>query len=170
MLGDYLPRFNARFGVPAAQSGLAYRPTAAELDLAGVLCFKYQPFPGRMAKDNTINFGGHPLQLLPGLERPSYARARVEVQERLNGSLVVCYQGQIIASREAPPNPVVLRARHRSNGTQKPRPDSGGTTVQGPVLASQALIRKNGRDSLQTRPGPDHPWRKSGLLTKSLHS
>ena len=42
MLWEYLPRFNSRFGVPAAQEGLAYRQGEPPLCLEGVLCFKYQ--------------------------------------------------------------------------------------------------------------------------------
>ena len=99
MLWDFLPRFNARFGVPAAQPGSAYRPLPLGLQLQGVLCFKYQR---TVARDNTVRFAGHTLQLLPGPDRLSYAQARVEVQERPDGSLAVCYQGRVVASREAP--------------------------------------------------------------------
>ncbi len=88
-LQDFLPRFNERFGVPASQPGTAYRRPSG-MDLASVLCFKYQR---TVAADNTVRFAGRTLQLLPGLERPSYAHARVEVQERLDGSLVVSYRG-----------------------------------------------------------------------------
>ena len=94
VLEDFLPRFNARFSVPASQSGSAYRRPPQDLGLTGVLCFKYQL---TVAGDNTIRFAGRTLQLLPGLERPSYTHARMEIQERLDGSLVVCYQGQTIA-------------------------------------------------------------------------
>lgn len=174
VLWDYLPRFNARFGVPAAQPGSAYRP-AAGLDLAGVLGFKYQR---TVAKDNTVRFVGHSLQLLPGLERLSYARARVEVQERLDGSLVVCYQGQVIATREAPPHPVTLRARKGARGVGAVESGSG---LDGPELEQQRhgepvkpeIIRETVPDSIganHTKPGPNHPWRKSGLLTKSLNN
>ena len=108
VLEDFLPRFNARFSVPASQSGSAYRRPPQDLGLAGVLCFKYQR---TVAGDNTIRFAGRTLQILPGLERPSYAYARVEVQERLDGSLVVCYQSQAIVTTQSPDHPVKLRAR-----------------------------------------------------------
>jgi transposase len=166
VLWAFLTGFNARFGVPAAQPGLAYRPRAG-LDLAGVLCFKYQR---TVAKDNTIRFAGHTIQLLPGLERCSYARARVEVQERLDGSLVVCYQGQVIATREAPPQPVTLRAR---KGTQQG--PGGEAAVRGRDRSDLGCLKDMGENGHlpkveRTRPGAEHPWRKSGLLTKSLHN
>jgi len=86
VLWDFLPRFNARFSVPPAQPGSAYRQLPADLCLEGILCFKY----GRTVDhDNTIRFDRQVIQLLPGLDRSSYTRARVEVQERLDGSLIV---------------------------------------------------------------------------------
>ena len=111
MLWAFLPRFNARFAVPPAQPGSAYRPVEPGLCLEGVLCFKYQR---TVARDNTVKLGEHTLQLLPGSDRYSYARARVELQERLDGSLVVLYQGMVIATTDAPPHPVTLRARSLS--------------------------------------------------------
>ena len=152
-----LSRFNARFGVPARQPGLAYRP-AAGLNLDGVLCFKYQR---TVAKDNTLRFDGHTLQLLPGLARPSYTKARVEVQERLDGRLVVCYQGQVIATREAPLGPVTLRARNGLRGLPAEEPSLG---PKRPIGQTAHPPKADG-----AKPRPDHPWRKSGLLTKSLN-
>jgi transposase len=151
-LQDFLPRFNTRFGVPPSRSEKAYRQPPA-VDLDGILCFKYQR---TVAPDNTIRFAGRTLQLLPGLERPSYAHARVEVQERLDGSLVVCYQGETIASIQAPDSPVKLRAR-------KTRPV---TRVETPKKPAPALIHPC---SHQSKPGPNHPWRRSLRVTKSLN-
>ena len=113
VLRDYLSRFNARFAVPPSQLGTAYREVEPGVCLEGVLCFKYQR---TVAKDNTVKLGEHTLQLLPGPERSSYAEARVEIQERLDGSVVVAYQDKVIASREAPPHPAVLRARKGARG------------------------------------------------------
>ena len=42
ILWQFLPRFNARFGVPPAHCGSAYRPAAPDLDVAAILCFKYR--------------------------------------------------------------------------------------------------------------------------------
>ena len=155
VLEDFLPRFNARFSVPASQSGSAYRRPPQDLDLAGVLCFKYQR---TVAGDNTIRFAGRTLQLLPGgLERPSYAHARAEVQERLDGSLVVCYQGQTIVTTQAPDHPVKLRARKTARVGSPTIPNS-------PILPVSVNSCGNNH-----KPGPNHPWRKTLLVTKSLN-
>ena len=108
VLADFLPRFNQRFGVPAAQPKAAYRPVDPELDLGGVLCIKELR---RVAKDNTVQYHGRTLQLFPSMERPSYAGARVEVQERLDGRLLVRHREQILTPQEAPPLAAELRAQ-----------------------------------------------------------
>ena len=108
VLATFLLRFNARFGVPAAQPGSAYRPLGTDLDLASTLCIKHQR---RVAKDNTVLYQQHALQLFPTLDHLSYAGATVQVQERLDGQLVVYFQGRVVASRIAPPHAQLLRGR-----------------------------------------------------------
>ena len=108
VLWEFLPRFNERFGVPAAQPGSAYREVPEDLDIDGMLCIKELR---RVAKDNTVQYHGKTLQLFPDVDRTSYARARVEVQERLDGSLVVCCRGKLLTPVEAPPLAAELRAR-----------------------------------------------------------
>jgi len=107
ILESFLLRFNERFGVPAAQPELAYRPIDPGLDIDGVLCIKEKR---RMARDNTVRYHGRTLQLFPGTERTSYAGTRVEVQERLDGRLLVSCQGNILTPEEAPPLAAELRA------------------------------------------------------------
>jgi len=162
VLWQFLPKSNARFAVPPSQPGSAYRP-AGRLDLAGVLCFKHQR---TVAKDNTVKLGGHTLQLLPGPQRCSYARARVEVQERLDGSLAVCFQGNLIATRPAPPHAVTLRADKR-----KEKGTSGEPGVPSSPCSPSIPPRPvgAGRQAPGSKPGPNHPWRKPLLVTKSLN-
>ena len=95
VLEQFLPRFNQRFPVPPQHPEPAFRPLNPELCLEQVLCFKHRR---RVARDNTVRFQLHTLQLLPSPERPSYAGAAVEVLERLDGGLSVRHEGRIIAS------------------------------------------------------------------------
>ena len=90
----------------------AWRGSARRLSslcLDQILCFKHRR---KVAKDNTVRFQLHTLQLLPGPERPSYAGAAVEVLEGLDGRLTVRHEGHIMAAQEAPPSPVFLRNGH----------------------------------------------------------
>ena len=86
VLEQFLPRFNRRFQVPPQHPEPAFRPLDPELCLDQILCFKHRR---KVAKDNTVRFQLHTLQLLPGPERPSYAGAAVEVLEGLDGRLTV---------------------------------------------------------------------------------
>ena len=119
VLEQFLPRYNRRFRVPPQCSESAYRPPGSDLCLEQVLCFKH----GRkVAKDNTVKFQLHTLQLLPEPERPSYAGAAVGVREGLDGRLRVRHEGRIINAQEAPPSPVFLRNGHRGSATPLPSP------------------------------------------------
>ena len=156
VLADFLPRFNSRFGVPAAQPGAAYQCVPAGTDLAGILCFKYQR---TVAADNTVRFEGRTLQILPDPHRASYARARVEVQLRLDGELIVTYQGRALLSQDAAPGTTSLRAQNR------PQRNGNQDTARG-----KAPI---GDSPLPRKPAPHHPWRrpfKSPARTNSLNT
>jgi hypothetical protein len=131
-----LPAFNARFSVPAAEPGSAYRPLAADFAPERVFCFRYARV---VAADNTVRFGEHRLQLLPGRERTSYARAEVELHQHLDGSLAVYYQDRCLATRPAPAEAPLLRAR------KLPRPSALAQ------LPDAARAR---------RPPAEHPWRR----------
>ena len=167
ILWRLLPGFNRRFGVCAAQQGSAYRQLSADLSLDSVLCFKYLR---TVANDNTVRFNSTTLQLLPDAHRASYARATVEVQERLDGSLVVVHAGKTIGSQPAPSSPVTLRARNGRRAT-------GTINTEGPIDAALDPVgfptgsRKQAsvppatpKTKRSNKPGPDHPWRRK-LLT-----
>ena len=106
VLEQFLPRFNQRFGVPPQHAEPAFGPLNPELFLEQVLCFKHRR---RVARDNTVRFQLHTLQLLPGSEHPSYAGAAVEILEGLAGRLSVRHEGRIVPAQEAPPSPLFLR-------------------------------------------------------------
>jgi len=108
ILRDFLPRFNWRFGVTAAQPGQAYRPLSPEIDPDGVLCIKERR---HVARDNTVQYRQRTLQLFPDADRVSYAGAYVEIQERLDGQILACYQGKILTPQDAPPLATTLRTQ-----------------------------------------------------------
>ena len=107
VLQQFLPRYNRRFRVPPQCSEPAFRPAGPELSLGQILCFKQRR---RVARDNTVKFHGHTLQILPGRHRPSYAGAAAVVLEGLDGRLSLQHEGRISASQEAPASPGALRA------------------------------------------------------------
>jgi hypothetical protein len=137
VLIDFLPRFNERFGVPAAQLESAYRPVDPELDLGSVLCIKELR---RVAKDNTVQYHGRALQLFLDLERPSYAGARVEVQERLDGSLLVRHQGKLLTPQDAPPLATQLRSQMTAGPVRVALPDPDPTNWRPPPRVKAPII------------------------------
>ena len=106
VLRDFLPHFNERFGVSAPESEVAHRPVDGGTCLDRMLCFRHSR---KVARDNTVRYRRSTLQLLPGMERPTYAGVKVDVLEGLDSQLVVEHEGQLIPSQEAPPRPNILR-------------------------------------------------------------
>ena len=106
VLKQFLPRYNRRFQVPAQCPDPAFRPLPSDLRLGQVLCFKHKR---RVARDNTVKFQRHTLQLLPGRQHRSYAGAAVVALHGLDGRLSLQHEGRIIAAQEAPPSPGSLR-------------------------------------------------------------
>ena len=157
-LQGYLPRFNAQFAVPAPVAGSAYRSLEPMQALEAICCFKYARM---VAADNTIAFAGQRLQLQSSRSRRSYAHAQVEVQERLDGSLAVCYQGQLVQTREAPPEAPRLRARpeHRARLVAPP-PTPSGTEPSGRSGNRRDRPQQVQAGSRSGPPPPTHPWRR----------
>jgi transposase len=147
VLWDWLPSFNARFAVPPAQPGSAYRPLPPDLALETVLCFKYLRVVGA---DNVVRLGAHRLQLLPNRERASYARTQVELHERLDGGLAVYHRGRCLATQPAPPTAPQLRARK----APRPRPAAVPTAVA----------------ATPPQPPADHPWRRFPAVAQRTKS
>ena len=116
VLWNFLPRFNQRFGVTPSQPSSAYLQLPPGVSLNATLCFKYIR---TVANDNTVRFNGATIQLLADDHRASYARAKVEVQERLDGSIVVAYRGRTLAAEPAATEPVTLWALDGRRGRQQ---------------------------------------------------
>jgi hypothetical protein len=70
-------------------------PWPKEYRAKDYFCFKHTR---TVTNDNTIPFDGHRLQIPPGPNRRSYAKAKVEVQQHLDGQLEIRYQGKSLAT------------------------------------------------------------------------
>jgi transposase len=164
-LPTFLGRSNARFGVPPAQPGSAYRPLPPGCRPEQVFCFKYDRV---VAADNTVQCQGARLQLLPDRTRASYAKTTVEVQVRMDGAVAVYYQGRQIGSQPAPAEAPILRTRgvrtprHRPAPPPEPRPlpwNEVRDRIQPDSLAA-GVTRAGGAPGSPPLPGPNHPWRR----------
>jgi transposase len=150
-LPRFLRRYNARFARPAAQPQRVYRPWPATLVPATVFCFKYTRI---VANDHTITLGPHTLQILPNGR--SYAKARVDVHEGLDGTFAVLYHGTRLALRRLSPR---AQAGIRVHQLQRPARRRSRRT------AAESAGRTQSRRPW--KPAADHPWRVSarGMIT-----
>jgi len=154
LLQRFLPEFSARFGVAPAQAGSTYRPWPQGLKPEEVFCIKHHR---TVSNDNTISFDGKRLQIPPGPDRISYARARVEVQQRLDGSLVICHNGHtLVAFKPATAAPVRVGKFTPAPSAQTPSP----AKTQLPKPAAT-------RTRTPHIPSPDHPWRRYPISPKA---
>jgi transposase len=165
VLRDYLPQFNERFGVPAQVEGCAYRPVEEGFRAERAFCFKYER---KVGKDNTVRFGEHRLQLMPGKGRGSFAGKAVEVHERMDGSIAVCRQGEVLGFKAAPREAPELRTRKRRRTPEQEMTLQPGEKAQGraePAVVGVEVVDKRAGSAeavhLSTaRPAPNHPWRR----------
>jgi len=151
VLVDYLPRFNTRFSVSPREPGSAYRPWPAGLVVEETFCIKHQR---KVKGDNTISFSNHALPIPPDRERGSYRRARVDVHQRLDGTLAICYQGRTLVVYE-PALDAPIRV-----GKFAPAPFA--QTDPPPKPAPTASPKE---PKVPYRPAANHPWRRYSSTT-----
>jgi len=85
---DYIPEFNSRFTVAAAQPGTAFVPNASHLDLDRIFSIHHER---TVNNDNTVRLAHMTLQIQPTIWRSTLAGCRVVVQERLDDTIVISY-------------------------------------------------------------------------------
>lgn len=83
VLQKYLAIHNRHFTRPAVNPEPAWRPLAVGTAIADLVCWRY---PRVVANDNTVSVEGTKLQLEFAPANPGWARRRVEVCRRLDGS------------------------------------------------------------------------------------
>lgn len=147
LLLAYLPKFNARFSLPQAQPGSAYRPWPQDLQPEHAFCFKHRR---AVKNDNTIAFDAKRLQIPPGPKRISYARAHVDVHQNLDGSLAICYKGEtLVVYQPAAEQPIRV-----GKFSPAPCPQIPPQLTQPQQPAPKPKPRK------PHKPAPNHPWRR----------
>jgi transposase len=87
VLRTFLPAFNRRFTASARDSEKAWRPAPSDLDR--ICCFVHQRI---VSNDNVVQWQGRSLQIPPHPRRYSFAGARVQLYETLEGRLSIYYK------------------------------------------------------------------------------
>ncbi|MCP3960553.1 MAG: ISNCY family transposase [bacterium] len=118
LASEWLADFNRRFGRAPRKAESAYRSVRG-LDLRQILSFRYQRV---VSNDNVVVLGDVEIAIPPGPRRRSYAKARVDVRQHLDGSWSVYYQGTRIAQHNATVLSEPQRVRVK---TRRSRPAKG---------------------------------------------
>lgn len=149
VLKRFLRKYNQRFMLKAKQDESAFVPWPTSYDSDNLFVFKYIR---TVNNDNTIRFNNHTLQLPPGKDRCSFAKAKVTLRQHLNGMLSVHYQDTQIASFEHKSGVPIkigkfIPARDYSNKEKQSKPQ-------------RQTERKIYIPKKPTSPGSDHPWKQ----------
>jgi len=119
-LKNWIRRYNRRFQKQPKSDRSSYRsPTG--LGLHKILAFRYQ---ATVLNDNTVRLGGLILDIPPGPNRRSYAKAKVEVRQHLDGAWTAYFHDERIARAPASPlaEPVrYIRSRPSGRRAKAPR-------------------------------------------------
>lgn len=114
--GVYVPEFNRRFRVAAAEEGTAFVPTTRP-DLDRVFAIQHERV---VARDNTVSFGNRTLQIERQRWRATLAGCRVIVYEHLDGSLTVGYGPHTVARFAEERLPEAAPKRRAKGRTKEP--------------------------------------------------
>jgi transposase len=151
VLARYVPRFNARFGVPARIEAPAWRAWPSSFPLEAELCFHYRR---SVARDATVAWDGRALAVPRRDDRRSWAGKRVTIEEHLDGSLWVRDGREHHQLREAPLVAPLLRARPISRVDRLAGPPTRPASDE-PSPPSAAPAKRT-----RQKPAADHPWRR----------
>ncbi len=108
----FIKTFNRRFAVRPKESQKAWRKSPKDLDLERIISFRY---PATVGNDNTVHLKGLILDIPPGPHGRSYAKAKVEARQLLNGSWRIYHKNQLIAKHSPTSLREPLRALPRNN-------------------------------------------------------
>lgn len=108
LLEAFRPDYNKRFALPPQDTTPAWRLVRKATDLERLCSFYYE---ASVRNDNTVRLGGTVIDIPPGPRERSYAHAKVEVRQLLDGSWRVYYRDALLAT--AAGHPGELRALKR---------------------------------------------------------
>jgi len=86
VLRRFLPDYNRRFGRAPREQEKAWRTAPKELDR--ICCFLHER---SVSNDNIVQWDGRRFQIPPQPQRFSFAGARVQIQESLEGEIAIYY-------------------------------------------------------------------------------
>jgi len=149
-LPEFLTRYRKWFAHEPREAVPAWRPAPRHLDR--ILACRYVRV---VTRDNVVSIPGHALQLPPGSHRCSFAHARVEVRELLDGRLLVLHEGCVLLEQSTPGEAFTLVPRDSARAARRPARENG-------VLRSPRIV-----DRPAPRPKPEAPKGDRALLARA---
>lgn len=148
VLSWFIPKYNRQFQLKPMQDDSQFVPWNDTINPDHLFCFKYNR---KVANDNTISFSNNKLQIPPSSVRSSFAKAKVDVWQQLDGRLQIKFNGELLATYHHHPD-VPIRVGYFVPATDQVlfAPDIKLTQKEKPSLKKK--INPN-------VPGSSHPWR-----------
>jgi transposase len=154
-----LPEYNRRFTVAAARRRNAHRDLGPEHCLAAILSVQATRV---VDNDYTVRFCNRCFQLLPPAW-PGLRRGKVVIEQRLDGTLAIRFDGRYLGYKEIPLAEKPSARRTPVGGPGRAQRSSEATSERhGPAElhpAANGQAKATGKKPY--RPAKDHPWRKS---------
>jgi Homeodomain-like domain len=147
---EYLPWWNGALTVPPVEAADAHRPLGKEHDLAAILSHVE---PRQVTNDYTVRYQGKVYQIDRRDIRVGMRKATVRVEERLDGTIAVCFHGAYVRVRpcalpvcESPGRQTIATKPPRAAPATKRKSDwmKGFSIRSGPSLR-QAIEVSNAR-------------------------
>lgn len=162
VLGAMIVDHNRRFCRQPGDPKSVYRKMETGKNYDPVFCFKYTRC---VARDNTVVFGRHLIQISRGPGGRSYSGCKVEVQHRFDDSLHVYYQGQCIGrTPPAATKPAVIKVLDSHGRSTEECP---WTNLRPPKPKEEKPPQPSERRPY--KPAPNHPWNRP-WATKSQNA
>jgi hypothetical protein len=168
VLKHFIADYNRRFAVTAAVAQPAWRQVGESVDLKRVCSFGYQ---ATVLNDNTVRLQGVVIDIAPGPQARSYARARVEVRQLLDGSWRVYYRDQLIATAPSTARGELRALKGRSHWAPPAAPArrskaAAATLAPGPTNKERAGTASSALASTKKLSGALH--RTAGANSESV--
>ncbi len=144
MEAEYVPMLNRRFAVRAASRVDAHRPVRG-YDLAAILSVQTVR---TVANDYTVRHGGRRYQIERRSITGGLRGGKVTVEERLDGSMRLRWQGRYLRVHRVLPKPQTTTT---TTSTRETTNDRRRVAAPASVPSASATPR---------RPAKDHPWRQ----------
>lgn len=126
---QFLPAYNQRFAVSAAEDGTAFIPWIGQ-NLAEIVCVQEERV---VAKDNTVRYQGRSLQIPQDAHRFHYVKVSVRVHEYPDGTLAVFHGPRCLAHYHADGRLIETGRAHRG-------PPHGSNVP--PIVHPRPLVRE----------------------------